>query len=170
MNMLLASCLVLLASASAAATPLESAAAIAVQLGVPVAQPMAAATFTRASGSIYTTATAKGSGLLECYGSPTGQGWIDLSAEGRFTTDDGASAQFPITGKVFLSGPCRLGFVHGNAWMNGSGALYKNGRAVGAVSLSGVVFIDQYVTDTFVWITQDVFLSGRYDETDDSAR
>lgn len=183
MRTLLASCLVLFAAAAAEADLLENAAAIAARLGAivavpeaaaiasPSAQPLAAAAaFVRTSGSIYTTATATGSGPLECYGSPTGHGWIDLRAEARVTTADGASAQFPVTGSVLLDGPCRLGFVTGNTWMNGSGTLYKDGRPVGTVSLSGAIFINQYVTGTFVWVAQDVFLSGRYDETDDSAR
>ena len=198
MNKLIASCLVLFASAASAATPLENAAEIAARLGAaatepavittPASQPAAKteksaaaaivniSNLSGASGSVSGYASATGSGSMSCSGGPLGSGWmngwINLRADVSVTTDDGASARLPVTGTAFLSGSCRngSGFVNGNATMNGSGSLYKAGRYVGTVSLSGNALINQYVTGPFVWITQSVFLSGRYDESAVSAK
>lgn len=196
---LLASCLVLLGSAAFAASPLENAASIAAQLGVsvsaapatiaaPPAQAAAAAAkpaapaavkiaaLLGASGSVSGYATASGNGSMNCSGGPRGggmmSGWINLRADVSVTTDDGANAQVPVTGTVYLSGSCQNGggFVNGNAMMNGSGSLYKAGRYVGTVSLSGNSFINQYVNGPFAWISQSVYLSGSYSESAVSAR
>lgn len=196
----LASCLILLASAASAATPLENASAVAAALGASVSAPEAAAiaapagapfaaaptpakpasaapgavkiaSLTGASGSVSGYASATGNGTMNCSGGPAGSGWmsgwINLSAQVSVTTDDGASAQFPVSGTVFLSGSCQRGsgFVSGSAQLNGSGSLYKAGRYAGTVSLSGNPFINQYVTGPFAWITQNVYLSGTYSES-----
>jgi hypothetical protein len=184
MNKLLASCLVALASAASAATPLENALAVAAQLGASVSAPAAASIATPAasasvvsaiagkSGSISGYATANGSGSMNCNGGMM-SGWINLAANVSVTADDGATAQFPVNGTVFLSGSCTNGsggFVSGNASLNGSGSLYKAGRYVGSVSLSGNAFINQYVNGPFAWITQSVYLSGNYNESSVAAK
>ena len=192
---LLAPCLALLASAAFAATPLENAAAVAAQLGASVAfepatiatpaarpapeaaakpaapTPVKISALTGASGSVSSYATASGNGSMNCSGGQRGggmmSGWINLRADVSVTTDDGATAQVPVTGTAYLSGSCQNGggFVNGSAMLNGSGSLYKAGRYVGSVSLSGNSFINQYVNGPFVWITQSVYLSGYYNES-----
>jgi hypothetical protein len=188
MNKPLAFVLVLLASAASAATPLEKAAAIAEQLGMTAAPAAAAiaapamrpasaaaasspavkiAVLAGASGSISGYASATGSGSMMCSGGMM-SGWINLTANVSVTTDDGATAQFPVNGTAYLSGSCANGsggFVSGSAYMNGSGALYKAGRYVGNASLSGNAFVNQYVNGPFAWITQSVYLSGSYNES-----
>ena len=193
MNKILLSCLVVLASAASATTPLENASALAQQLGgSPIAIPTAASIATPAAApvaraaavpadasaaAVKISALAGGSGSISGYASATGNGsmncnggwmngWINLTAYVNVTTEDGANAQFPASGMAFLSGSCQNngGFVSGNAMMNGSGSLYKAGRYVGAVNLSGSAFINQYVNAPFAWINQNVYLSGSYNE------
>jgi hypothetical protein len=188
----LAPCLVLLASAASAAAPLETAAAIAAQLGAPVAvspaaeiaspaakpapadpkapsvaAPIKISSLAGSSGSISGNVSVSGNGPMNCLGGRM-SAWINLRADVSVTTDDGATAQFPVTGTVYLSGSCQRGsggFVNGNVQLNGSGSLVKAGRSVGTVSLSGNAFINQYVTGTFAWINQNVSLSGSYSES-----
>ncbi len=109
--------------------------------------------------------------MMNCSGGMR-NGWINLRADVSVTTDDGGTAQFPVTGTVFLSGSCQgdSGFVNGNAMLNGSGPLYKAGRYVGSASLSGNAFINQYVSGSFAWISQNVYLSGSYSESAVSAK
>jgi hypothetical protein len=193
---LLASCLVALASAASAATPLENAALIAAQLGAKVSAPEAiktpaaapaarpaavrlavspAAVKTTAlagtSGSISGYVNASGNGSMMCNGSMM-SGWINLTANVSVTTDDGANAQFPVSGNVYLSGSCQGngGFVSGSAMMTGYGSLYKAGRYVGTVNLSGNSFISQYVNAPFAWINQSVYVSGYYTENAAAAK
>jgi hypothetical protein len=194
---LLACCLVLLASAAFAATPIENAVAIAAQLGAPISAPPAAAIdspaarpaaasakavvvaaptaklslLTGSSGSISGDAAASGSGPINCVGGRM-SAWINLRADVSVTTDDGAAAQFPVRGTVFLSGSCQrgAGFASGSAQLNGSGPLIKAGRSVGTASLSGSAFINQYVTGSFIWVNQNVSLSGSYSETAAAAK
>ena len=178
MNTFLAFCLLLPASASLAAAPLENASAVAAQLGASVAAPDSSAiavpdaqtageylSLAGAFGSISIDAQAKGNGPLRCSGGRW-NGWIALSAQVAVAADDGASAQFPVTGTVYLTGSCQhgTGFANGSAMMSGSSALYKDGRQVGTVSLSGRALINQYVNLSYAWISQSVSLSGRYDD------
>src|SRR6185503_9479887 len=134
MTKLLASCLVVLASAASAATPLESASSIAAQLGVKLPAPQAVATpasapaarkaaavklstLTGGSGSISGYVNVSGNGSMMCNGTMI-SGWVNLTANVSVTTDDGANAQFPVTGNVFLNGTCQGngGFVSGSAF------------------------------------------------------
>jgi len=196
MTKLLASCLLALASAASAATPLENASSIAAQLGVklpaaeaiatpaaaPAARRVAAqavaktatvkiSSLTGGSGSVSGYVNASGNGSMNCVGSMI-SGWVNLTAQVSVTTDDGATANFPVNGNVYLSGTCQGngGFVNGNAMMSGSGALYKAGRYVGTVNLSGNSFINQYVNAPFAWINQSVYLSGSYSESAAAAK
>jgi hypothetical protein len=200
MNKLLLSCLAVLASAASATTPLENASALAEQLGgspiaipaaasiatppsAPVAPAAAAALAAASAASVKISALTGGSGSISGYASATGNGsmncngswmngWANLTAYVSVTTEDGANAQFPVSGMAFLSGTCQnnVGFVSGSAMMNGSGSLYKAGRYVGSVNLSGNAFINQYVNAPFAWINQNVYLSGSYNETGVAAK
>ena len=178
--------LAVLISSASAATPLENVSAIAASLGTPMTleaplklatppastAPLKSAVIApNTSGSVSGYAWVTGNGFMNCSGGPNGSGWmsgwINLRADVNVTTADGASGTVSVNGTAYVSGSCQngSGFVAGNAMLNGSGALYKAGRYVGSASLSGSAFINQYASGSFVWINQNVYLSGRYDQT-----
>lgn len=173
-----------LASSSVFATaPLDRAATLAAQLGAPIADSALRAPATpptkplsaqkdaseAASGPISGYASVSGSGSVNCSGGANGDGWmsawVTLRGDVHVSTNDGASGRVPVSGSVHLSGSCRRGSgsVSGNASLSGSGTLYKNGRPAGRAQMSGSVFISQYVSGSFLWINQSVYLSGHFD-------
>jgi hypothetical protein len=137
---------------------------------VAVAQPDTQSTKGKIRGHVNYHVLAKGVGPISCpNANPRNvgamSGWAPLSAVVRVTTDEGASADVSVTGNITVGGDCRSGRV----FMSGSGKLYKDGRPVGTVSLSGESSINRLATDSGM-IEQDVYLTGSYEESADAVK
>lgn len=179
---LLAASLVLLAAPAFAATPLARAAVIASELGVslpaatapelampatlPVKAPRADAVSSGwASGNGWVT----GNAFMNCSAPPNGSGWMNgnASLNGNVTVNgpEGTSGNINISGFVWLSGSCQnnQGYVSGSTTLDGWGTLYgRDGKPAGTARVSGTVFINQFIFGSFLFINQNVSVSGNF--------
>lgn len=177
MKNFLAASLILLASAAAAATPLENAVDLAARLGVQTQTPAPASAIETPSSAFAPRTEAplsdtfsvfayvSGGNMLFCSG-----GWFNGSVHLRGSvavrTKSGATGNIPVDGTYFAQGSCRQGsgYLSGGATVDGAGTLYKDGRPVGSARVSGRLSFSRYVSGSYLQIDENVFFSGSSNE------